>query len=110
MSFLGDSVTRICLHCRRCRINPWVAKIPWRRKWQLILVFLPGKSHEQRSLVGYSPWGCNRVGHDSVTKQQKQQSETEQKTNQQDQDSIFRKDKVDKSSVTLEKNREDTNS
>ena len=32
-------------------------KIPWRRKWQLILVLLPGKSHGQRSLIGYSPWG-----------------------------------------------------
>ena len=33
-------------------------------------VFLPGKSHGQRSLVGYGPWGCKRVGHDSGTKQQ----------------------------------------
>ena len=31
---------------------------------------LPGKSHGQRSLVGYSPWGCKRAGHDLVTKQQ----------------------------------------
>ena len=31
---------------------------PWRRKWQPTLVSLPGKSHGQRSLVGYSPWGC----------------------------------------------------
>ena len=30
---------------------------PWRRKWQPIPVFLPGKSHQQRSLAGYSPWG-----------------------------------------------------
>ena len=30
---------------------------PLRRKWQLTPVFLPGKSHGQRSLVGYSPWG-----------------------------------------------------
>ena len=35
----------------------WVGKIPWRREWLAIPVFLPGKSHEQRSLVGYSPWG-----------------------------------------------------
>jgi len=40
---------------KRCRFDPWVGKIPWRRKWQLTLVFLPGESHEQRSLVGYSP-------------------------------------------------------
>ena len=36
--------------------NPWVGKIPWRRKWQPTLVFLPGESHEQRRL-GVSPWG-----------------------------------------------------
>ena len=35
----------------------WVEKIPWRRKWQPARVFLPGKSHGQRSLVSYSPWG-----------------------------------------------------
>ena len=35
----------------------WVRKSPWRRKWQPAPVFLPGKSHGQRSLVGYSPWG-----------------------------------------------------
>ena len=38
--------------------DPWVGKIPWRRKWQPIPVFLPGKSHGQESLEGYSPWGC----------------------------------------------------
>ena len=38
-------------------VHPWVRKIPWRRKWQPTPVFLPGKSHGQRSLVGYSPWG-----------------------------------------------------
>ena len=37
--------------------DPWVGKIPWRRKWQPTPVFLPGKFHGQRSLVGYSPWG-----------------------------------------------------
>ena len=36
---------------------PEVGKIPWRRKWQPTPVFLPGKSHEQKSLVGYGPWG-----------------------------------------------------
>ena len=35
--------------------DPWVGKIPWRREWQPTLVFLPGESHGQRSLVGYSP-------------------------------------------------------
>ena len=41
--------------CRRHRVDPWVGKIPWRRKWQPTPVFLPEKLHEQRSLVGYSP-------------------------------------------------------
>ena len=36
---------------------PWVGKIPWRRKWQPTLIFLPGKFHGQRSLAGYNPWG-----------------------------------------------------
>ena len=43
--------------CRRCEIDPWVRKIPWRRKWQPTPVFLLGKSHGQRSLVGHSPRG-----------------------------------------------------
>ena len=36
--------------------NPWVMKNLWSRKWQSIPIFLPGKSHGQRSLVGYSLW------------------------------------------------------
>ena len=39
------------------RFDPWVGKIPWRRKWQPIPIFLPGEFHRQRSLVGCSPWG-----------------------------------------------------
>ena len=46
-----------CRRHRRHGFNPWVRKISWRRKWQPTPVFLPGKSHRQRSLVGYSPWG-----------------------------------------------------
>ena len=34
--------------------DPWVKKMPWRRKWQPTPVFLPGESHRRRSLVGYS--------------------------------------------------------
>ena len=37
--------------------DPWVRKIPWIRKWHPTPVFFPGKSHEQGSLEGYSPWG-----------------------------------------------------
>ena len=44
---------------RRCRFNPWVGKIPWKRKWQPNPVFLPGESHGQRSLAGYSSRGRN---------------------------------------------------
>ena len=47
----------ITCQCRRLESNPWVGKIPWRRKWQPIPIFLPGKSHGQRSLAGYSLWG-----------------------------------------------------
>ena len=46
-----------CLQCRRPGFSPWVGKIPWRRKLQSTPVLLPRKSHGQRSLVGYSPWG-----------------------------------------------------
>ena len=51
---------RLCLQCwrhRRCEFNPWVRKIPWSRKWEPIPVFLPGKSHGQRNLAGYSVHG-----------------------------------------------------
>ena len=44
------------LSLRRHRFDPQVEKIPWRRKWQPIAVFLPGKSHGWRSLEGYIPW------------------------------------------------------
>ena len=42
-----------CRRCKRCRLDPWVGKIPWRRARQPTPVFLPGESHGQRSLVGY---------------------------------------------------------
>ena len=44
--------------CERPEFDPWVRKIPWRRKWQPTPVFLPGESRGQRSLAGYSPYGC----------------------------------------------------
>ena len=43
--------------CKRHRLDPWLRKIPWSKKWQTAPVFLPGKSHGQRSLMGYSLWG-----------------------------------------------------
>ena len=45
------------MKCGRPRFDPWVRKIPWRRKWQATLVFLCGESHGQKSLAGYSPRG-----------------------------------------------------
>ena len=52
----------ICPQCGTAGFNSWVGKFPWRRKWQLTSVFLPGESHRQRSLAGYSSWD-RRVGH-----------------------------------------------
>ena len=52
---------------RRYGFNPWVRKIPWRRKWWPTPVLLPGESHGQRRLEGYRPRG-HRIGHDRVTK------------------------------------------
>ena len=52
-----------CRRCKRCELDPWVRKIPWRRKWQPTPVFFPGEPHRQRSLVGYSPKGLQRVRH-----------------------------------------------
>ena len=46
-----------CWRYKRHRFDSWVRKSPWKRKWQPTPVFLPEKSHGQRSLVGYSPWG-----------------------------------------------------
>ena len=52
---------------KRCGLNPWVGKNPWRRARRLIPVFLPGESHGQRSLAGYSPWGCKESDTDEAT-------------------------------------------
>ena len=56
----GPSGKELACQCRRCKrhsFSPWVRKIPWRRAQQPTPVFLPGESHGQKSLVGYSPWG-----------------------------------------------------
>ena len=60
----GSSKESAC-QCRRCKRHgfyPLAGKIPWKRKWHPTPVFLPGKFHDQRSLVGYSPWGCKDSG------------------------------------------------
>ena len=46
-----------CRRHKRWGFSPWIGKIPWRRVWQPSPAFLPGESHGQRSLGGYSPWG-----------------------------------------------------
>ena len=53
---------------KRHGFDPWVRKIPWRRKWQPVIVFWPGESPGQRSLSGYSPWGCKESDTTKVTK------------------------------------------
>ena len=56
----GTSGKEPACQCRRHKrhgFNPWVRKISWRRKWQPTSVFLPGESHGQHNLEGYSPWG-----------------------------------------------------
>ena len=47
----------MCLQCRRQGFSPWAEKISWRREWQSTPIFLSEKSHGQRSLGDYSPWG-----------------------------------------------------
>ena len=62
--------------CRRCRFNPWVRKIPWRRKWQPTPVFFLGKSMD-RGAWWATLWG-RRVGYDLAIKQQQQQQHSSQ--------------------------------
>ena len=66
----GHSGREFACQCRRCRFDPWVEKIPGRRKRQPTSIFLPVKPHGQRNLMGYSPWSHKRVGYDLTTKQQ----------------------------------------
>ena len=53
----GKDKSFVSCPCRRHRLDPWVRKIFWRRKWRPSPVFLPGEFHGQRIWVGYSPWG-----------------------------------------------------
>ena len=53
----GKELTCQCRRLKRCRFDPCVGKIFWRRRWQPIPVFLPGESYRQRRLAGYSPKG-----------------------------------------------------
>ena len=57
----------VCLQYGRHGFDPWVGKIPWRRKWQLTPVFLPGKIPWMEEPVRLQPMGSQRVGHDWTT-------------------------------------------
>ena len=58
---------RIHLQYGRPGVNPWFGKILWRSAWQPTLVFLPGESHRQRNLAGYSPWDRTELDMTEVT-------------------------------------------
>ena len=65
-----DSTVVTNLQCRRqrkCGFDPWIKKIPWRRKWQRTPVSLLGESHGQKSLWSYSPWGHKELDTTEVT-------------------------------------------
>ena len=71
LGFPGDSVVKNPpTNAGDSGLIPRPGRSPWRRKWQPTPVFLPGKSHGQRSLAGYSLWSRKRVGHDLAAKQQ----------------------------------------
>ena len=55
---IGKESTCQCQRHKRCKFDPWVERLPWRKTWQPTAVFLSGKFQGQRSLAGYSPWGC----------------------------------------------------
>ena len=55
-----ESAWQFRRHKRRW-FDPWVGKIPWRRKWQPTPVFLPGEFYGQRNLAGCSPWGLKEL-------------------------------------------------
>ena len=60
VSFLGGLRVKnlpVTMETQEMWVRSWVGKIPWSGKWQPTQIFLPGKFHEQRSLMGYSPRG-----------------------------------------------------
>ena len=59
LSILGD--------IRDAGFRPWVGKIPLTRAWQPTPILLPGESRGQRSLLGYSPYGCKESDTTGVT-------------------------------------------
>ena len=58
LGFPGDSVVKNLPAYTGDGFHPWIGTIPWGRKWLPSPVFLPEKFHGQKSLEGFSPWGC----------------------------------------------------
>ena len=56
----GKELAGFFMQESKCRhgFNPWIGKISWKKAWKPTPVFLPGESHGQRNLAGYSPLGC----------------------------------------------------
>ena len=67
MDTCGKEPACQCRRCKRHRFNPWVGKIPNRRTKQPAQVFLAGKSHGHRHLVGCSPQGLKELGTTEAT-------------------------------------------
>ena len=70
----GSAVKESACNARDVGLIPGSGRSPGKGNWQPTPGFLPGKSHVQRNLVGYSPRGFKRVGHDSATKEQQQRN------------------------------------
>ena len=75
----GKEPSCLCGELKRCRLDPWVRKIPWRRAWQPTPVFLPGESHRQRSLTGYSPQGHKELDMTEGTQHSRAQHATQRR-------------------------------
>ena len=71
----GKEPTSQCRRGKRCRFDLWVEKILWRRAWQFIPIFLPGESHGQRSLVGYSSQGLTELDKTEAAQQTGRQTD-----------------------------------
>ena len=77
----GKEYTCQCSRCKTRGLDSWVRKILWRREWQPTPGFWPGESHGQRSLVGYSPWGCKELDMPKTTHTQIGETAGEPKNN-----------------------------
>ena len=58
---MAETVKNLSLQCQRPGFDPWIGKIPWRREWLTTPVLFHGEFQGQRTLAGYSPWGCKEL-------------------------------------------------